>query len=203
MASKLLRWERSTPMTADANIGKALSSLRSATSRRSQAKRSDLHHVAVHLSTSNHSDSLGNGKSSCDWRLYHEAPNHPRSTEVSASSEMNTCTTQAKVAKRHYHIVRKDLLARLAEGFDQEQVLPSTSGFDGSLSVLHVCYGGAGCSQRWRLAVRTFRKVLISLEWHWRGFRVDVSLLLSREWKILRQVDKLVGSVRLKTQVKL
>ena len=56
-----------------------------------------------------------------------------------------------------YHIVRRDLLAGLAQGFDQEQVLPSTSSFMSATVEL------AG-SQRWRLAVRIFRKVLVSLE---------------------------------------
>ena len=41
----------------------------------------------------------------------------------------------------HYHTVRRDLLASLAQGYDQEQVLPSISSFDGSL--------GPSCLLRW------------------------------------------------------
>ena len=157
---------------------------------------SDLHH--------NHPASLGNGKRSCERRLHQEAAT-PRSLRPSSAMNLmanksRSCSdgvsrTPNSSAGDRPHLLAEAALPHRAQGPSgapgagfRSRASPSVHFEFRWLSLGPSCLLRWGCSQRWRR---------VSPERRRRGIRVDVSLLLSRGWKTPKQVDKLVGTVRL------
>ena len=198
-ASQLLRWERSTPMTADANLGKPFSRLRAAMSRRLSSRygfrsspcrgpferqQPPLRCAAAPRSHEPRAEHRG----LCDHLP--ECTQWPTSRALALTGCHRWPSGRTCLPNRHYHILRRDFLARLAQGFliknkffgpHRVSMSLSETFMSATMELAAPSAGASTCALPGRSSC--FPSGVGA------GF-ASMSCLLSREGKILRQVDK-------------